>query len=134
MEIMIKVDFFHGEMCKKNLPKAKQEGPLRDRLLKKWIKRINATGAWSTIQVLEDAGETITGLHQIWTPRCRWLRAPPGRPARRAARAGARSDPYDLVSDGPRPRPQQRRGQRATDSRGARPAALCWCRVTQMHA
>jgi hypothetical protein len=21
---MIKVDFFHGEMCKKNLPKAKQ--------------------------------------------------------------------------------------------------------------
>jgi hypothetical protein len=24
MEIMIKVDFFHGEMCKKNLPKAKQ--------------------------------------------------------------------------------------------------------------
>jgi hypothetical protein len=74
MEIMIRVDLLNGDMCKKKLSKAEREGPLHDRLLKKWIKRIHAAGAWPAIRAKEAAGEKITGLEQIWS-----VDAPPSR-------------------------------------------------------
>jgi hypothetical protein len=45
-------------MCKKGVSKKIREGRLRPRLLKKWVKRIHATGAWPAIDALEDTGKS----------------------------------------------------------------------------
>ena len=55
LEIMIKVDLLNK--CRENLTKKQAHC---GRLLKNWVKRIHATGAWENIDALEASGVVIS--------------------------------------------------------------------------